>query len=201
MAITKIPSNPPQVTSAHSEDRLARFNQVQNTYLSIFLALGGLGLILGSAGLAVIVARNVLDRRAELALLKTTGFKDRSIQWLVLSEHWLLLLAGTLIGLVSAAIAVLPSLSSRDVAAPREFERLLRRLLAKDPDERPASAEDLLRLIDQVESPHSQSTRSRRVRARRRGHSRSGSGGGGVVWLLVLAAVAIGAFVAWRQLK
>src|SRR5690606_8419921 len=37
--------------------RLAEFQAVENTYLSIFQALGGLGLLLGSAGLAIVVAR------------------------------------------------------------------------------------------------------------------------------------------------
>ena len=104
-----------------TDELLARFNQVQNTYLSIFLALGGLGLILGSFGLAAIVARNVLDRRGELALLKATGFKDRSIVWLVLAEHWLLLLAGVVIGLASAVVAILPSVASGGAAISYGF--------------------------------------------------------------------------------
>jgi hypothetical protein len=36
---------------------LAEFNTVENTYLSIFQVLGGLGLLLGSAGLGIVVAR------------------------------------------------------------------------------------------------------------------------------------------------
>ena len=43
--------------------RLAAFNAVQNTYLNTFQVLGGLGLLLGSAGLGVVVLRNVLERR------------------------------------------------------------------------------------------------------------------------------------------
>ena len=45
--------------------RLAQFNAVQNTYLNTFQVLGGLGLLLGSAGLGVVVLRNVLERRNE----------------------------------------------------------------------------------------------------------------------------------------
>ena len=47
--------------------RLDEFNAVQNTYLQIFQLLGGLGLLLGSVGLGVVVLRNALERRAELA--------------------------------------------------------------------------------------------------------------------------------------
>ena len=48
---------------------------VENTYLSTFQALGGLGLILGSLGLAVVLLRSVWERRGELALLRALGFR------------------------------------------------------------------------------------------------------------------------------
>ena len=49
-------------------ERLANFLAVQNTYLSTFQTLGGLGLLLGTLGLATVMVRNVLERRSELAL-------------------------------------------------------------------------------------------------------------------------------------
>lgn len=92
-----------------STERLAAFNAVQNTYLNTFQVLGGLGLILGSAGLAVVVLRNVLERRAELALMLALGFRARTLKGMVLTEHGALLLAGLGLGVVSALIAVLPA--------------------------------------------------------------------------------------------
>ncbi len=92
--------------------RLAAFNAVQNTYLSTFQVLGGLGLLLGSAGLGVVVLRNVLERRGELGLLAAVGFRRRALQGLVLAEHGALLAAGLGLGLVAAAVAVLPALLS-----------------------------------------------------------------------------------------
>jgi putative ABC transport system permease protein len=92
--------------------RLAAFNAVQNTYLNTFQVLGGLGLILGSIGLGVVVLRNVLERRGELALLTAVGFRRRALQWIVLSEHGALLLIGLLIGVLAAFVAVLPTLLS-----------------------------------------------------------------------------------------
>lgn len=59
--------------------RLDRLNAVQNTYLTTFQMLGGLGLLLGSAGLGVVVLRNVLERRGELALLTAVGFRRRQL--------------------------------------------------------------------------------------------------------------------------
>ena len=92
--------------------RLNAFNAVQNTYLGTFQVLGGLGLLLGSAGLGVVVLRNVLERRGELGLLVAVGFRRRALQGLVLSEHGALLGLGVGVGILSAAIAVLPELLS-----------------------------------------------------------------------------------------
>jgi len=89
--------------------RMAQLNAVQNTYLGTFQILGGLGLLLGSAGLGVVVLRNVLERRGELALLLALGFRAKALRWLVLSEHAALLLLGLLSGVVAAGVAVLPS--------------------------------------------------------------------------------------------
>lgn len=92
--------------------RLAAFNAVQNTYLSTFQVLGGLGLLLGSAGLGIVVLRNVLERRGELALLIAVGFRRGRVQELVLAEHAALLGLGLIIGVLSALVAILPSLLS-----------------------------------------------------------------------------------------
>ena len=92
--------------------RLAAFNAVQNTYLNTFQVLGGLGLLLGSAGLGIVVLRNVLERRGELALLIAVGFRRRRVQMLVLAEHAALLGLGLAIGVASAVVAILPSLLS-----------------------------------------------------------------------------------------
>ena len=91
-------------------ERLNAFNAVQNTYLGTFQVLGGLGLLLGSAGLGVVVLRNVFERRAELAVLAAVGFSKRQVLFLVLAEHLVLLMAGIALGAVAAAIAVSPAL-------------------------------------------------------------------------------------------
>ncbi|NQU87768.1 MAG: hypothetical protein HQ541_18620, partial [Mariniphaga sp.] len=92
--------------------RLADFYSVTNTYLSIFLALGALALILGTLGLAIVLARSILDRKAEIALLTAIGFKNSKVQIILIWEYALLLLGGILIGFISAIIATLPSLLS-----------------------------------------------------------------------------------------
>ena len=98
--------------------RLAQFSKVQNTYLDIFAALGGLGLLLGSIGLGVVVLRNILERRGELALLRAIGFAQGALRWLLLSEHWLLLVLGLACGGVAAIVAVLPMLMAPGSRVP-----------------------------------------------------------------------------------
>jgi ABC-type antimicrobial peptide transport system permease subunit len=99
-------------------DRLTSFLAVQNTYLSTFQALGGLGLLLGTVGLATVMLRNVLERRAELALLKAVGFRQRGLVWMVLVETALLLGWGLVCGTVAALLAMGPHLLSRGADVP-----------------------------------------------------------------------------------
>ncbi len=113
-----------ELTSTAS--RLAEFQAVENTYLSIFQALGGLGLLLGSAGLAIVVARNVLERRREFGLLEAVGFRPRQLRTLVFAEHRWLIGAALLIGTVSALVAVWPNLAGKNGGFPvREMVLLL----------------------------------------------------------------------------
>jgi putative ABC transport system permease protein len=98
--------------------RLDMFNAVQNTYLNTFQILGGLGLLLGSVGLGVVVLRNVFERRGELALMQAVGFERPALQRLVLVEHSALLVLGLLVGTVAALVAVLPALVTPGAGVP-----------------------------------------------------------------------------------
>jgi putative ABC transport system permease protein len=90
--------------------RLQGYLAVENTYLATFQALGGLGLILGALGLAIVLLRGVWERRAELALLLALGFRSGQLAWLVLVENAFLLALGLACGTVSALLAVAPHL-------------------------------------------------------------------------------------------
>jgi len=98
--------------------RLGELNAVQNTYLKTFQVLGGLGLLLGSLGLGVVVMRNVQERKSELALLRAIGFEKNSIKRFVLIEYISLLIGGLLIGTIAAGLAVLPAMLSPTADAP-----------------------------------------------------------------------------------
>ncbi|TWT99646.1 FtsX-like permease family protein [Botrimarina colliarenosi] len=98
--------------------RLADFLAVQNTYLSTFQALGGLGLALGAIGLAVAQFRNLLERRGELALLRAAGFTKDRLRRLVLLENLTLLAAGLAAGAIAAAATLGPLSAQSDAQLP-----------------------------------------------------------------------------------
>lgn len=100
--------------STSTRARLAEFHQVENTYLSTFQALGGLGLLLGTFGLGAVLLRNADERRQEWALLSAAGYRRRDFAELGFWENALLLGAGLIAGSAAAVIAILPVLGQRD---------------------------------------------------------------------------------------
>ena len=98
--------------------KLAEFHKVENTYLSTFQTLGGLGLLIGTVGLAAVLLRNVLERRRELALLGALGYRPRHFVLLLAAESLSLLVVGLVLGAVSAALAVLPAVAERGGRMP-----------------------------------------------------------------------------------
>jgi putative ABC transport system permease protein len=98
--------------------RLNAYLAVENTYLTTFQALGGLGLILGSLGLAVVLLRGVWERRGELALLRALGWRRSTLGWLILAENGFLLLVGLGSGALAAVLSVLPHLATTGGTLP-----------------------------------------------------------------------------------
>ena len=94
--------------------RVEGYHAVENMYLSTFQALGGLGLVLGAVGLAIVLLRGVWERRAELALLAALGFRTGQLAWLVLVENAFLLGLGLASGTASALLAVAPHLTGAE---------------------------------------------------------------------------------------
>jgi len=101
-----------------ARQRLAAFSEVENTYLSIFRLLGGLGLVLGSVGLGLVVLRNILERRGELAMLRAVGFDKGALKRMVFCEHWGLMVCGLACGVVAALVAVVPALRTPGAHVP-----------------------------------------------------------------------------------
>ena len=98
--------------------RLAEFHRVENTYLSTFQTLGGLGLLLGTVGLAAILLRNVLERRRELALLGAVGYRRSGLFVIIVAESTVLLICGLVTGAVCAWIATAPAAAEHGGGLP-----------------------------------------------------------------------------------
>jgi len=99
-------------------DRLADFLAVQNTYLSTFQTLGGLGLLLGVFGVSAVMLRNIFERRSEIALLRAVGWQNARTGFTILGENLLLVGWGLFIGIGSALLAMAPHLSSTGAQPP-----------------------------------------------------------------------------------
>jgi ABC-type lipoprotein release transport system permease subunit len=99
-------------------ERLANFHRVENTYLSTFQMLGGLGLVLGTLGMAAVLLRNVLERRRELALLRAVGYNSSHFTLMVFAENLLLLICGLLTGTLCALLAIAPVFFARGGSLP-----------------------------------------------------------------------------------
>ena len=97
-------------TVTTTSERLAAFNSVENTYISIFNVLGGLGVILGAAGLGIITARNLAERKNEFTQLYQFGISRKIIRSLIVRETRQFILWAIGIGLLAAIISILPSL-------------------------------------------------------------------------------------------
>lgn len=87
--------------------RLASFNRVQNTYLGVFMVLGGLGILLGTIGLGIIVIRNLAARRREFSLYSAVGLNRKFIHRLLITEQIILVTGGILKGLVASVPVIL----------------------------------------------------------------------------------------------
>lgn len=101
-----------------SRDRLAAYRQVENTYLSTFQSLGAMGLVLGTMGMGIVLLRNVLERRSQLALLRAIGYRRSAMALIIVAENALLMAAGLGCGTVAALVAALPALQARGGGLP-----------------------------------------------------------------------------------
>lgn len=106
------------VDVSDTHHRWASYHEVENTYLATFQALGSLGLLLGTIGLGAVLARNVLERRREIGLLRAVGFSAANVRSMVLSEGMALVLGGLLLGAGCALVAIAPALRDRAQALP-----------------------------------------------------------------------------------
>ncbi|WP_320168091.1 ABC transporter permease [Mangrovibacterium marinum] len=96
------------VTSTN--DRLRQFNSVTDTYLSIFMTLGGLGLLLGIVAFIIVIRKNLTTRESEIKLYFTLGFNSAKIGQLLYRENLLVPVYALVAGIVGSLVAVAPNI-------------------------------------------------------------------------------------------
>jgi len=106
------------MTATLPVQRLAAFNAVENTYLSVFMLLGGLGVLIGVFGLGIILLRNTHERKQELAIYLAMGFEIRVVFRIILYEYLFILVSGILIGVIAALASILPSMNTTFTQLP-----------------------------------------------------------------------------------
>jgi putative ABC transport system permease protein len=86
--------------------RLEEFNSVTDTYLTIFLTLGGLGLLLGVAGFIIVLRKDLASRRDQVRLCRALGFSTRRSAGLLIAENQIVPLYAIVAGTVGALAGV-----------------------------------------------------------------------------------------------
>jgi hypothetical protein len=99
-------------------DRLRSLLAVQNTFLAGFQALGTLGLLLGTAGVAAVLLQGVLERLGSLALLRAVGFTPSRIRGLLVVETLVTVGLGLAAGTLAGCLAVAPALVAATARVP-----------------------------------------------------------------------------------
>ena len=89
-----------------TNDRLRQFNEVTDTYLSIFMTLGGLGLLIGIFSFIIVIRKNLAMRRDEIRLYRMLGFTDSWIEALLYRENRIVPLYALIAGSVGALVSV-----------------------------------------------------------------------------------------------
>lgn len=94
-----------QGADAHTFDELGTEGQAQLMgFLAIMQGFLGFGLLVGIAGLGVVMVRAVRERRQEIGMLRAMGFQRGLVRTAMLSEAGLIAVQGTLIGAVLGLI-------------------------------------------------------------------------------------------------
>ncbi len=90
------------VTITTTTDRLHQFFEVTDTYLSIFLSLGGLGLLLGLVSLLIVIRKNLAARRSEIQLYHTLGFPPEAVAGMLRREQLVVPLLAVVAGMAGS---------------------------------------------------------------------------------------------------
>ena len=88
------------------EERIRMFFEVTETYLIIFMTLGGLGLLLGIFSLMIIVRKNLAAQAHTIRQYRAMGFDDSLVAKMLLHENLLVPLYAVCVGATGSVISI-----------------------------------------------------------------------------------------------
>ena len=94
------------ITVTTTAERLKRFYEVTDAYLSIFLSLGGLGCLLGLASLVIVIRKNLAARSSEIGLYHVLGFKPDDIVGRLRREQRMVIYYAIATGVTGSLISI-----------------------------------------------------------------------------------------------
>ena len=86
--------------------RLKEFYSVTDTYLTIFLTLGGIGLLIGILSFVIIVRKNLASRGKEITMYRVLGYPKTRINKMLYIENLIIPIYAITSGIISSLIGV-----------------------------------------------------------------------------------------------
>ena len=87
-------------------ERLAMYNEVTDTYLSIFMTLGSIGLLLGIFSLVIVIRKSLTHDRASIEYMLLMGFSPSSLNRILYRENVIAPICAILIGFIGSIIGI-----------------------------------------------------------------------------------------------
>ena len=99
------------------EERIKMFFEVTETYLIIFMTLGGLGLLLGIFSLVIIVRKNLTAQATTIQQYRAMGFPEHLIKQMLLRENIIVPFYAILTGATGSIISISANVGGAGITA------------------------------------------------------------------------------------
>ena len=89
-----------------TSQRLAEFNRVTDTYLDIFLTLGGIGLLLGIMSFIIVIRKDLVSRKEQITICRSLGYHESKIERLLVRENMIVPLYAIALGIFGSLLGI-----------------------------------------------------------------------------------------------